>query len=80
MRIAVPGRAASSAEALLVHPGQAGDAPALTQVMAAILVERLPGRPWTRPAIVLGDKVYSSWVAGLGPVASIALCGSRPLR
>ncbi|MFJ6790018.1 IS5 family transposase [Streptomyces angustmyceticus] len=40
--------------------GQAGDAPAFTQVMAAIRVERPRGRPRTRPMAILADKAYSS--------------------
>ncbi|WP_323451837.1 IS5 family transposase [Streptomyces yaizuensis] len=46
--------------AFVVTPGQAGDAPAFTQVMAAIRVARPKGRPRTRPAVVLADKAYSS--------------------
>ncbi|WUT93804.1 IS5 family transposase [Streptomyces sp. NBC_00667] len=46
--------------AFAVTPGQAGDAPAFTQVMAAIRVARPKGRPRTRPAVVLADKAYSS--------------------
>ncbi|GGZ36476.1 DDE transposase [Streptomyces inusitatus] len=46
--------------AFVVTPGQAGDAPAFTQVMAAIRVARPRGRPRTRPAVVLADKAYPS--------------------
>lgn len=41
-------------------PGQAGDAPAFEHVMAALRVPRPIGRPRTRHAIVLADRVYSS--------------------
>ncbi|MCQ9180971.1 IS5 family transposase [Streptomyces sp. IBSBF 2953] len=40
--------------------GQAGDAPAFTQVMARLRVPRRRGRPRTRPDVVLADKAYSS--------------------
>jgi transposase len=40
--------------------GQAGDAPAFTQVIARLRVPRRQGRPRTRPDIVLADKAYSS--------------------
>ncbi|MGW3304509.1 transposase, partial [Streptomyces rubiginosohelvolus] len=40
--------------------GQAGDAPAFTQVMALLRVPRRRGRPRTRPDVVLADKAYSS--------------------
>ncbi|MEU8779833.1 IS5 family transposase [Streptomyces sp. NPDC048606] len=46
--------------AFIVTPGQAGDAPAFTQVMNAIRVTRPKGRPRTRPTVVLADKAYSS--------------------
>ncbi|WTW99953.1 IS5 family transposase [Streptomycetaceae bacterium NBC_01309] len=47
--------------AVLVGPGQAGDAPAFTQVIAAIRVPRpAGGRPRTRPQTVVADKAYSS--------------------
>ncbi|MFE2165864.1 IS5 family transposase [Streptomyces sp. NPDC059447] len=46
--------------AFVLTPGQAGDAPAFTQVMAAIRVTRPKGRPRTRPIVVLADKAYSS--------------------
>ncbi|WP_436845973.1 IS5 family transposase [Streptomyces tibetensis] len=47
--------------ALRVTAGQAGDAPAFEMVMAAIRVPRSgPGRPRTRPDIVLADRAYSS--------------------
>ncbi|WP_436849557.1 IS5 family transposase [Streptomyces avermitilis] len=40
--------------------GQAGDAPAFTDVMACLRVPRRRGRPRTRPDLVLADKAYSS--------------------
>ncbi|WP_419249049.1 IS5 family transposase [Streptomyces canus] len=40
--------------------GQAGDAPAFTNVMARLRVPRRRGRPRTRPEVVLADKAYSS--------------------
>ncbi|MFC9589313.1 IS5 family transposase [Streptomyces sp. NPDC056944] len=44
-----------------VTPGQAGDAPAFEAVMAAIRVPRKgPGRPRTRPDMVLADRGCSS--------------------
>ncbi|MGW3520200.1 IS5 family transposase [Streptomyces hydrogenans] len=47
--------------ALRVTAGQAGDAPAFETVMAAIRVPRRgPGRPRTRPDVVLADRAYSS--------------------
>ncbi|WP_443069125.1 IS5 family transposase [Streptomyces sp. NBC_01278] len=46
--------------AFVLTPGQAGDAPAFNQVMAAIRVKRPKGRPRTRPVAVLADKAYSS--------------------
>ncbi len=47
--------------AVLVGPGQAGDAPMLPFVLGAIAVPRLgPGRARTRPDRVLADKAYSS--------------------
>ncbi|MFE9469244.1 IS5 family transposase [Streptomyces virginiae] len=46
--------------AFVLTPGQAGDAPAFAQVMAAIRVARPKGRPRTRPVVVLADKAYSS--------------------
>ncbi|MEU5216786.1 IS5 family transposase [Streptomyces sp. NPDC020807] len=47
--------------AVVVTAGQAGDAPAFTAVMAAIRVPRTgPGRPRTRPDVVLADRAYSS--------------------
>lgn len=42
-------------------PGQAGDSPALTELLAQLRVPRLgPGRPRTTPEAVRGDKAYSS--------------------
>ncbi|MEV6250671.1 IS5 family transposase [Streptomyces sp. NPDC051742] len=47
--------------AILVTPGQAGDAPSFEAVMGRIRVSRVgPGRPRSRPAIVLADRAYSS--------------------
>jgi len=47
--------------AILLTPGQAGDAPMCLPVLAAIRVgHHGPGRPRTRPDRVLGDKAYSS--------------------
>ncbi|MFF6953006.1 IS5 family transposase [Streptomyces iakyrus] len=47
--------------ALRVTRGQAGDAPAFETVMASIRVPRTgPGRPRTRPEVVLADRAYSS--------------------
>ncbi|MFF1475968.1 IS5 family transposase [Streptomyces mirabilis] len=40
----------------VLTPGQAGDAPAIESVMAALRVPRRRGRPRTRPAVVLADK------------------------
>ncbi|MFI9751586.1 IS5 family transposase [Streptomyces collinus] len=40
--------------------GQAGDAPAFTEVMARLRVPRRRGRSRTRPGMVLADKAYSS--------------------
>lgn len=46
--------------AFVLTPGQAGDSPAFTGVLAAIRVTRRKGRPRTRPVLVLADKSYSS--------------------
>lgn len=47
--------------AVLVGPGQGGDAPMCLPLLDAIRVPRLgPGRPRTRPHAVLADKAYSS--------------------
>ncbi|MET9175885.1 IS5 family transposase [Streptomyces misionensis] len=47
--------------ALLVTPGQAGDAPQMVPVLARIRVPRPDGgRPRTRPDRLLADKAYSS--------------------
>jgi transposase len=46
--------------AILLTPGQAGDAPMMLPVLAAIRVSRPRGRPRTRPDRVLADKAYSS--------------------
>lgn len=44
-----------------VTAGQAGDAPAFEAVMAGIRIPRSgPGRPRTRPVVVLADRAYSS--------------------
>jgi hypothetical protein len=46
---------------LLVAPGQGGDAPMFTHLMAQLKINRAgPGRPRTRPDRVRGDKAYSS--------------------
>src|SRR5690349_3508733 len=46
---------------LAVTPGQAGDSPALTRLLAELRVPRLgPGRPRTTPVALRGDKAYSS--------------------
>lgn len=45
--------------AFVLSAGQAGDAPAFEQIMAAIRVPRPRGRPRVRPAAVLADKAYS---------------------
>ncbi|WP_412079583.1 IS5 family transposase (plasmid) [Streptomyces xanthophaeus] len=53
----------SQARPLAIHvtAGQAGDAPAFEAVMVRIRIPRTgPGRPRTRPAIVLADRAYSS--------------------
>ncbi|MET9566259.1 IS5 family transposase [Streptomyces tauricus] len=46
--------------AFVLTAGQAGDAPAFTDVMARLGVPRRRGRPRTRPDVVLADKAYSS--------------------
>ncbi len=47
--------------ALLLTPGQWGDAPQMGEVLSRIRVPRpLGGRPHTRPDHVSGDKAYSS--------------------
>ncbi|MER7214095.1 IS5 family transposase [Streptomyces eurythermus] len=46
--------------AFVLTAGQAGDAPAFTDVMAHLRVPRRRGRPRTRPDMVLADKAYSS--------------------
>lgn len=47
--------------AVLVSPGQGGDAPMCVPPLNAIRVPRIgPGRPRTTPEAVLGDKAYSS--------------------
>ncbi|MFC5639735.1 transposase, partial [Streptomyces bullii] len=46
--------------AFVLTAGQAGDAPAFTDVMARLRVPRPRGRPRTRPDLVLADKAYSS--------------------
>ncbi|MER6367514.1 IS5 family transposase [Streptomyces mirabilis] len=46
--------------AFVVTAGQAGDAPAFTDVMARLRVPRRRGRPRTRPEVILADKAYSS--------------------
>ncbi|MGO4749632.1 IS5 family transposase, partial [Streptomyces sp. 2MCAF27] len=46
--------------AFVLTAGQAGDAPAFTEVMARLRVSRRRGRPRTRPDVVLADRAYSS--------------------
>ncbi|WP_199819205.1 IS5 family transposase [Streptomyces sp. NRRL S-378] len=46
--------------AFVLSAGQAGDAPAFTEVMARLRVPRRVGRPRIRPDMVLADKAYSS--------------------
>ncbi|MFG2205602.1 IS5 family transposase [Streptomyces sp. NPDC048638] len=46
--------------AFFLTAGQAGDAPAFTDVMSRLCVPRPCGRPRTRPDVVLADKAYSS--------------------
>ncbi|MGW1926075.1 IS5 family transposase [Streptomyces massasporeus] len=46
--------------AFVLTAGQAGDAPAFTDVMSRLRVPRQRGRPRTRPDVVLADKAYSS--------------------
>ncbi|MCW5253618.1 transposase [Streptomyces sp. SHP 1-2] len=46
--------------AFVLTAGQAGDAPAFTDVMARLRVPRRRGRPRIGPDLVLADKVYSS--------------------
>ncbi|WP_374112964.1 IS5 family transposase [Streptomyces sp. WAC 00631] len=58
IRLAADGRCRPLA--FVLTAGQAGDAPAFTDVMARLRVPRPFGRPRTRPDLVLGDKAYSS--------------------
>jgi transposase len=47
--------------AVLLTPGQAGDAPMLAPLMEAVAVPRLDGGPPRRtPQVVIADKAYSS--------------------
>ncbi|MFI2025842.1 IS5 family transposase [Streptomyces olivaceoviridis] len=46
--------------AFVLTAGQAGDAPAFTDVMARLCVPRRRGRPRTRPDVVLADTACSS--------------------
>jgi len=46
--------------AILLTPGQAGDAPMMLPLLAHLRVQRTIGRPRTRPDRVLADKAYSS--------------------
>ncbi|MFJ3022640.1 IS5 family transposase [Streptomyces tendae] len=46
--------------AFVLTPGQAGDAPAFTEVISRLRVPRPRGRPRTRPDLVLADEAYSS--------------------
>lgn len=43
-----------------LNAGQTGDAPALGRAMARLRVPRRPGRPRTRPGVVLAEKAYCS--------------------
>jgi putative transposase len=45
---------------ILLTAGQAGDAPMMLPLLAALRVGRACGRPRTRPDRVLADKAYSS--------------------
>jgi putative transposase len=46
---------------IAVTAGQAGDSPMLKPLLAHLAVRRLgPGRPRTRPDVLIGDKAYSS--------------------
>jgi transposase len=46
---------------IAVTPGQAGDSPMLGRLLSHLAVRRLgPGRPRTRPRMVIADKAYSS--------------------
>lgn len=46
---------------ILLGPGQGGDSPMFTPLLQALRVPRTnPGRPRTRPSVLLGDKAYSS--------------------
>ncbi|POX47946.1 hypothetical protein C3488_22025 [Streptomyces sp. Ru72] len=58
IHLAADGRCRPLAFALTA--GQAGDAPAFTDVMARLRVPRRRGRPGTTPDVVLADKAYSS--------------------
>lgn len=46
--------------AILLTPGQAGDAPMMLPLLAQLRIPRSCGRPRTRPDKVLADKAYSS--------------------
>ncbi|HEY1179651.1 MAG TPA: transposase, partial [Phytomonospora sp.] len=46
--------------AFVLTPGQAGDSPQFTAVLARIKVRGRVGRPRTRPDAVAADKAYSS--------------------
>lgn len=60
-KVHLAGDARARPLALRVTAGQAGDAPTFETVMAPIRVPRSgPGRPRTRPAVVLADRAYSS--------------------
>lgn len=45
---------------VLLTPGQAGDSPMLLPLMSQLKVQRVTGRPRTRPDLLRGDKAYSS--------------------
>jgi transposase len=46
--------------AILLTPGQAGDAPMMLPLLAHLKIARPLGRPRTRPDTVVADKAYSS--------------------
>jgi len=66
--------------AILLTPGQAGDAPMMLPLLAHLGVQRTIGRPRTRPDRVLADKAYSSRALTSGPAASAALSPSPTTR
>ncbi len=46
--------------AFVLTAGQAGDAPAFTDVLDRLRLPRRRGRPRTKPEVILADKAYSS--------------------